>query len=104
MKAKQKSALPMGTPRISKLGLPDCFISKSKELKPLQLNTLHLEMLMWRPKGGHSSRINVTGLYTKMTLERQVHCHPDTRAWNNRGQQLSLEIAAMRTFSIRGKK
>ena len=44
----------------------------------MQLNNSHLEIIMWRPMGGPSSWINVR-LYTKRTLDQQVHHHLDTR-------------------------
>ena len=78
MKAKQKLALPIGTPKISKLGSPDCFISGGKEFKHLQLNTSHLDVNV-KTQGGDPALESKSGLYTKMTLNRQVYHHPDTK-------------------------
>ena len=102
MKAEQKSAVTIGTPRISRLDSLDCFISGGKELKPLQLNTSHLEMLIWRPKGGPSSCINFR---TEHKDDLGLASAPSSRyqAWNSRGQLLSLAIAVISTFSTREK-
>ena len=102
MKAEQKLAVQIGTPKISKLDSLDCFISGGKELKPLQLNTSHLEMLMWRPKEGLSSYINFR---TEHNDDLRLASVPSSRyqAWNSRGQPLSLAIAVISTFSTREK-
>ena len=56
----------------------------------MQLNTSHLEMLMLRPGegegggggggGGDLALESKSGLYIKMTMDWQVHHHPDTKS------------------------
>ena len=100
MKAEQKSAVQIGTPKISKLGSLHCFISGGKELKPLLMNTSHLEMLMWRPKGGPRSWINFR-TENKDDLGPASALSSRYKEWNSRGEPQSLTIALIRTFSTR---
>ena len=62
----------------------------------LLLNTSHLEMLMWWPKGGPTVHKDDLGPASAPSSRYQ--------AWNSRGQQLSIVTTVMRTISMREKK
>ena len=68
----------------------------------MQLNTSHLEMLIWRPKGGPSSWINFRTEH-KDDLGQTSALSSRYQAWNSRGQLLALAIAIIRTISTREK-
>ena len=51
-KAEQKSLSPIGIPKISMLGLRDCFMSDGKELRSLWLKSSHFDTFTKRPSDG----------------------------------------------------